>query len=406
MTPRQTTRGAWLAVVAVVAVSLNLRPGATVVGPLMAEILADLGQGSTWGGLLTAMPGLCFAAFGALAVGLAVRVGLNRALWLGAAVTAVGLLARAFVPDAAAFLAFTALGYAGIAVGNVLLPGFIKRRFPGHVAGMMTLYSCLLAVGATLASAAAVPLASVLPGQWRGSLAVWGGVAALAVVPMLAVALTEGSARVRGPRPERGPSLVRSRRAVALGIFFGVQSMQAYTQFGWAAQMYRDGGVDAADAGLLVSLIASFGIVTGLVMATVVERVRDLRGVVVALGVLLVVGYLGILYAPTTVPWLWAVSLGLSGAAFPMALALVTARSRDPHVTARLSAFGQSIGYALAALGPFAVGVIHGRTGSWTLPLWLLIGSAVVMVAAGLVASAPGDVDDDLSGVPGRAPGR
>ena len=29
--------------------------------------------------------------------------------------------------------------------------------------------------------------------------------------------------------------------------------MQAYVQFGWVAQMYRDGGADAATAGLMAS---------------------------------------------------------------------------------------------------------------------------------------------------------
>lgn len=387
---------AWLAVTAVVLISVNLRPGATGIGPLLSEILAALGQDSTWGGVLTALPGVCFASFGAFAVSLALRVGLNRALWLAMVALASGLIARAFMTDAGAFLAFTVLAYAGIAVGNVLLPAFIKRRFPGRVPLFMTVYSVLLAVGATLASALAVPMAQVLPGGWRDSLALWGVVAVVAVVPMVAVAVTEGSARIVGPRPARGPSLLRSRKAIALGVFFGIQSLQAYTQFGWAAQMFRDGGVDATTAGLLVSFIASFGIVTGLFMATLVDRVRDLRGIVVVMGVLLVVGYLGLLYAPAALPWLWAGSLGLSGAAFPMALALVTARSRDPHVTARLSGFGQTIGYALAALGPLLVGVIHGQTGSWTLPLWLLIGTSVIMVVAGIIASAPGHVDDDL----------
>ncbi len=391
------TRGYWIALLAVVLISANLRPGATSVGPLLAEILDDLGQSATWGGLLGAMPGICFAAFGAFAVALAVRVGLTYALWWGMAATAVGLALRPRASDSWIFLGLTALAFAGMGIGNVLLPAYIKRRFPDQVPLLMAVYGSLLAVGATFGSLMALPLAEVLPGGWRGSLSVWGVTAALAGVPMLLIALREGSRKLRSRAHTRGPSLLRSRQAVALGVFFGVQSMHAYTQFGWTAQMFRDGGVERAHAGLLVSLLAGLGIVNGLVMPIVVARVRDLRWVVITLGLLLVVGYLGILYVPTTASWLWATSLGLSGAAFPMALSLVTARTRDPHVTARLSGFSQTIGYTLAATGPLLVGVMLAATGGWTIPLWVLIATTGVMVAAGLIASAPGYVDDELA---------
>ncbi len=391
------TRGYWIALLAVVLISANLRPGATSVGPLLAEILAELGQSPTWGGLLAAMPGICFAVFGAFAVAVAVRVGLTYALWWGMVATAVGLALRPWIPDALVFLGLTALAFAGMGMGNVLLPAYIKRRFPDQVPLLMAIYGSLLAVGATLGSLLALPVAAVAPGGWRGSLAVWGVTAAVAGVPMLLIALREGSRRLGSRRHERGPSLLRSRHAVALGIFFGVQSMHAYTQFGWTAQMFRDGGVEREYAGLLVALLAGLGIVTGLVMPLVVARVRDLRWVVVALGLLLVGGYLGLLYVPATASWLWAAGLGLSGAAFPMSLSLITARTRDPHVTARLSGFSQTIGYSLAATGPLLVGVMLAATGGWTIPLWVLIATTVVMVWAGLIASSPGYVDDELS---------
>lgn len=390
------TRGYWVALLAVVLISLNLRPG-TAIGPVLAEILEGLGQDASWGGLLAAMPGICFAAFGAFAVAFAVRVGLTYALAWGMLATAAGLLLRPWTSNSWIFLALTAVAFAGMGTGNVLLPAFIKRRFPDQVPLLMAAYGSLLAVGATLGNLLALPLAGVAPGGWRGSLALWGITAAVAVVPMLAVALREGSRKLGAHAHAKGPSLMRSRHAVALGIFFGVQSMHAYTQFGWTAQMFRDGGVDREHAGLLVAILAGLGIVTGLIMPVVVARVHNLRWVVITLGVLLIVGYLGILWAPATASWLWAVSLGLSGACFPMALSLITARTRDHHITARLSGFSQTIGYALAATGPLLVGVLLAATGGWTVPLWVLIATTAVMVTAGLIASAPGYVDDELA---------
>ena len=389
---RQAT---WVAVAAVVLISLNLRPGATVLGPIIAEVLAGLWQGAAWGGVLTALPGVCFAFFGSLAVAFSLRVGLNGALWLGMAAAAIGLGVRAWVSDAAWFLALTVLGFAGIAIGNVLVPAFIKRRFPERVATLTAAYSTCLAVGATTASALAVPMARSLPGGWRAALFGCGLTALAAVVPMVAVAVTDRSAGVTRRR-DKGPSLLRSRRAVALGVFFGIQSMQAYVQFGWAPQMFRDAGLSATYAGSLSGLIAAFGIPAGIVMPLVVARMRDLRPVMVTLGAILSVGYLGILWAPTTVPWLWATCLGLSACAFPAALALMTARTRAPGITAKVSGFTQMVGYLFAAAGPFAVGALLQATGGWTVPLVLLALCGPVLAVAGSLAGRPHIIDDDL----------
>ena len=178
----ERTRGYWIALLAVILISANLRPGATSVGPLLAEILSGLEQSATWGGLLAAMPGVCFALFGAFSVAFAVRVGLSYALWWGMVAAALGLLLRPWTSDAAIFLVLTALAFAGMAVGNVLLPAYIKRRFPDQVPLLMAIYGSLLAVGATLGGLLALPVAEIAPGGWRGSLAVWGIAAAVAGV--------------------------------------------------------------------------------------------------------------------------------------------------------------------------------------------------------------------------------
>src|SRR5699024_757472 len=60
--------GAVLAVLAVATIAVNLRPGATGVGPLMEPIVAAYGQGPAASGLLTALPCLAFGALGLLAV--------------------------------------------------------------------------------------------------------------------------------------------------------------------------------------------------------------------------------------------------------------------------------------------------------------------------------------------------
>lgn len=391
----------WWGVAAIVLLAINLRPGATSLGPVLAEVKADLGMGGALAGLLTSAPGFAFAVFGAMAVVVGLRLGLANALLVAALGAAVGLLGRAFVTSVPLFFALTLVAFAGMAIGNVLVPAYIKAHYPNRLASIMSVYTVALAIGATSASLVSAPLSHVAPGGWRASLGVWGIAALVAAVPWAVLAASERKRRLAEEAVTERASgsvfgVIRSRRAVALAVFFGMQSMQAYVQFGWIAQMYRDGGLSATEAGVMASLVAGFGIPAGFVMPAVVAKVRDPRWVVVLLGLLLVAGYLGVWSAPTTAPWLWATFLGLSGFAFPMAMALITARTRDAHVTTQLSGFTQSAGYLFSGAGPLLVGVLFEVTGGWDVPLWFLLGSAAVFVAAGVVAAGPGYVDDDL----------
>jgi CP family cyanate transporter-like MFS transporter len=184
---------------------------------------------------------------------------------------------------------------------------------------------------------------------------------------------------------------------VALMVLFGVQSMNAYVQFGWMPQIYRDSGLDPTLAGSLTAVIAGMGILGGLVMPTVIERSRTLAPWMLGFGVLTAAGYVGLLLAPVAGAWLWSVLLGIGGFAFPTAISLIPARSREPHVTARLSGFVQPFGYIVAALGPLAVGFLYAGLQDWTLILILLAVSGVVMALAGLRVSGRVFVDDELA---------
>jgi MFS transporter, CP family, cyanate transporter len=388
--------GPVLVVAAVALVSVNLRPGATSLGPLLQEVRATLGLGSTLAGVLTALPGFAFAVAGGAAVGLARRVGVSAGITLGVLAVVVTLVTRVLTDSAAVFLVLTAIGLAGMGLGNVLVPAWIKRHSRDGGVRLMTVYGMGLTVGGTLGPLLAAPVAAVAPGEWRGALGMWGLVALTALVPWVVISLRD---RVhRRSAGENPTSRIRhSPTAIALTVLFGVQSTNAYVQFGWLPQIYRDAGLSAGSAGAYTSIVAGLGIVGGLMMPTVIARSRDLSAWMVGFGVLAVAGYLGLLVAPATVPWLWATLLGLSGFAFPTAISLITARTRDPHVTAQLSGFVQPIGYLVAGAGPFVVGVLHEATGGWTAVLLLLMATGVGITLSGLRVARPVFVDDEVA---------
>ena len=99
---------------------------------------------------------------------------------------------------------------------------------------------------------------------------------------------------------------------------------------------------------LVLALIASLGIFGGLIMPSVVNRRGLMTVMVLVLGALLLGGYFGLLLAPASAPWLWALMLGISGWSFPGAIAMITARTRNPRITAQVSGFVQPIGYVIA----------------------------------------------------------
>lgn len=394
--PNRFAVSSGIALVAVGLVSVNLRPGASSVGPVLEELRTWLGMGGGLAGVLTGLPGLCFALAGALAVDLARRLGITAGIMVGLLAAAAGLLLRATTVSASIFLLFSTVALAGMALGNVLVPAWIKRHGGNRQVTLATLYGTGLIMGGTLGSLLTAPLTASL-GVER-ALGSWALLVLLALPVWGWLAFHER----RNPDDHRDPATAPTGRmagsptAVAMTALFGLQSMHAYIQMGWLPQIYRDAGLSAAYAGSLQALLAATGIVGGLLMPTLIVRARSLSPYVVAFGVLLVAGYVGLVLAPATVPWLWALMLGVAGYAFPLVLALLPARTRHPQVTAQLSGFVQPIGYLVAAAGPVLVGLLHEATGGWTWVLVLLAATAVPFTWAGLRACRPVLVDDEL----------
>ena len=393
---KQQVGGAVL-VLATALVAINLRPGASSVGPVLQEVSAGLGTGSGVAGVLTGLPGLCFGLVGAAAVGVARRIGITMGIAVGIALAALCLVLRGLTDAPWLFLTLSALALAGMAVGNVLVPAWIKAHGSSGNVLLPTIYGTGLIVGGTLGSALTAPVAA--EAGWSRALAMWG-VLALTALPIWAWLALRERALTPTDTPEvadRTLRIFRSRTAVAMTTLFGVQAMHAYVQFGWLPQIYRDAGLSASSAGAMQALLTAFGIVGALLMPTVIARSPDLTRWMGAFGVALFAGYLGLLLVPATLPWLWALLLGFSGFAFPTTIAMLTARTRDHAITARLSGFVQPAGYLLAAVGPFLVGLLHAATDSWTVPILLLMATVVPFTWAGLLASRPVYVDDELA---------
>ena len=381
-----------LVVVGIVVLAFNLRPAAVSVGPVLAELTADLGMSSTAAGLLTTLPVLAFATFGMAAPGMASRVGVHRLTLVSLLAVVVGLGLRARADSPVPFLALSLVALAGMAAANVLLPSLVKLHFPRRIGLLTSVYTTALAVGLTMASVLTVPI-SEAAGSWRAGLATWALTALVAAVPWVMLVRHDQALTRARPTLTLG-HVARTRLGWAMALFFGLQSMQAYAIFGWFAQVYRDAGFSATTAGLLRGVFTTTSLPHPIYQPAQTPRRGHPAPRIVARGVLFPVGYLGLILAPVAGAWLWAVVIGVATTVFPVALTLIGLRARTSAGTAALSGFTQGVGYLVAAVGPFGIGALHDLTDGWTVPLVALMLLSVPQLVTGLLVSRRRYVED------------
>lgn len=386
-----------LILLAVVLVALSMRGSISAVPPLIGELTSDLGLTRAGASLLTSLPVLLFAVAAPVAAVLGRRLGAGHAVLVGLALIGLGTAGRVLGGTAVLFLGTAVLGL-GITIANILVPAVIKRDF-GSDAGRVTGYFvATMAVGATLTSALAVPLAG--PFGWRGALGFWTVLLPPAMIGWwLHVTRDERGGRTRKRRaahpagvavatPDHRDGFVwRVPLAWALATAFGSQAALYYSLTTWLPSILVDrAGVSAATAGVALSVYQITAIPMALTVAGLC-RMRRTQGWLGAAIAVTSVGFLvGLLLAPGLWP-LWTVIGGLAqGAGFAYVLTLIVLRGADEHVVRALGAMAQLLGYTIGAVGPFAVGWLAQTTGDWVAPAALLIALAATLGLTSLIA--------------------
>ncbi|MCG7368422.1 MFS transporter [Pantoea sp. ACRSH] len=390
MTPLRASRltqpGFFLLVLLLTAA--NLRAPITAVGPVLENIRHAFGLSAAAAGFFNFIPLMMFAALAPFAAMLGNRFGLERSLWAALLLITLGSILR-WLPAEAALWSGTALLSAGIAAANVLLPPLIKRDFTQHTAKYIGLYAATMSLTASLASGIAVPLAALSEADWRLSLGVWalpGVVALLAWLPLLRMPRAAGPS---GAPSSLSASVTPWRSIIGwqVSLFMALQSLAFYTLIDWFTPYAQSTGYTQAEAGWLLFLYQAVAIVANLGCMVALKRLRDARLTALVSSAAIFCGMLGLLLLPQLAA-LWLVIAGSgAGASLVLCLSLFNLRARDHRQASQLSGMAQCVGYALAALGPLAFGVLHQQSGGWTLPLTLL---AVLSFAQMLLAPLAG----------------
>ncbi|MFJ4389908.1 CynX/NimT family MFS transporter [Pseudomonas soli] len=377
-------RRPWLLLLGLVLVALNLRPALSSMSPVLGQVSEGLGLSASQAGLLTTLPVLCLGLFAPLAPILARRFGSERVI-LGILLTlALGILVRSALGATGVFIGSLMAG-ASIGIIGVLLPGIVKRDFPQHAGTLTGVYTMALCLGAAMAAGATVPLTRHFDDSWALGLGFWALPALLAMLVWLPQSrqghgVHKVAYRVQG--------LWRDPLAWQVTLYMGLQSSLAYIVFGWLPSILIGRGLSPTEAGLVLSGSVIVQLVSSLSAPWLATRGKDQRLAIVVVMLVTLGGLFGCLYAPLEGLWGWAILLGLGqGGTFALALTLIVLRSKDAHVAANLSSMAQGVGYTLASMGPFAVGLVHDLTGGWGAVGWIFavlgIGAIVFGLGAG-----------------------
>lgn len=399
--------GRTLALLGIVLVAFNLRSAVASLSPILAELESEIPLDPTVVGVLGMLPPLCYAVFGIVTPLFAKRFGLEATLVAALAALTVGLAGRGLAPDAVWLVIASAATFAAIGVGNVLLPPLVKRYFPDRIGLVTTVYATAMAVSTFVPPLVAVPVAAAT--HWRVSLGEWAMLAALSLIPWIALLVhpsrraaradradPAGRSTVAEPAPSQLGRAVRSPLAWALTTIFAVSAFNAYTLFAWLPTILHDiAGTTHVEAGALLSLYAAMGLPGSIAVPVLAARYGRIRLLVWISVVSFVLGYGGLLIAPATATWLWVALAGLGPLLFPLALVLINLRTRTHAGSVALSGFVQSAGYLLIAAGPLVVGGLHEWSGGWTWALLVLLATAVPAAIAGLAVARPRYLEDE-----------
>lgn len=380
-----------LAIIALCLVASLMRPAITAVGPLIDRIAQDTGIPLALLGSLSTIVLITWAIVSPFAHGIGRRLGLGGAILAAMGLLAVGVVVRSLPGSSAWLWIGTALIGVALAIGNVLLPAVVKRDFPLRVPLMMGIYSALFGGAGAVASGLAVPIADVSGGDvgagWRVSLLITGAVVAPLALIMWGVVSRREMRAMRSATTAPATRLGIWRDPVAWQVagYMGVQSTAFYVLVTWLATMSLDTGRGAVLAGIDVMVYQLFSLIGSLAIALVM-RGRAARITPAVLPALGLTGIAGLMIWPDAIGF-WVVPLGVfSGLSLGVSLTLMAQRARDHNASSALSGMSQSVGYAIAAVGPALFGGLHAVTGGWTLPLIILLVSMALQAVFGMYA--------------------
>lgn len=340
--------------------------------PLMGEVATHYGVSSARAGMLISLVSVAKAFVPLLAGLLAARIGLRRAILVGAALTAVAVAAP-LAPSFDALLALRFVFGVGGAIVVTLMGPMVMQWFSRHELPLVNgLNNVAVNSGITVAMFTAVPLSRGL--GWQMTLTVFGALSAGAALLWLALgADAESEERATDASSAASVGLrdvLRRKETWGVALAFSGPLSLYLALNTWLPTHFQIAfGLEKAQASQITGLFNLVGIPAALIGGLVTTRLGLRRPLIVAAGCVMPLGALGLCLSPE--PAVRTASAVLLGAAFflyvsplftvPMELEGLTAR----HVALMMGVVF-SVSYVASFFSPTLVGWLRDATGSFS----------------------------------------
>ncbi|MBK2092405.1 MFS transporter [Francisella philomiragia] len=395
----KNTKHLFICFIGIILIASILRAPITSISPLLTNIINTINISPGAAALLVSLPLLIFATLSVFIFSFTKKISLETSLMISIILITLGMLIRSHINVYSIFLGTIIIGI-GITISNVLIPVFIKQKFPNNIHIIISVYGLMMGLGSWLTISLMIPimhLAQKLSYSGNSSLTLaLSSVAILGIITLITW-LPQLKNKTLLPKNDNSTNLHshiwKSKIAWQISIFLSCSSILMYTLSTWIPSILESKGYSIQDAGYLAGLFQ----ISCLPVLIITPLMKILKNKNIITLVFALCNFLGILFLLLNIfTFIAIVMLGIGvGGAFMVSLILIGIRTSNTQLAAVLSGKSQSIAYILAALGPIIAGTFHQITSSWKLPLIICLCVTVIMVIFSLFVANPEKISVD-----------
>lgn len=383
-------------VLIVILISSNLRSPIVAVAPVLGEVREALSLDNFQVSLLTSIPLFMFAACSVLVSRFSNTFGISKLLMYSVIILSFGLFLRITGSLWLLFLGSVFIGL-GICIGNVVTPGYVKNKFPGHIGLMTGVFAVSMNLTAALASGFSVKIGEWTGLGWRGSLGIWLVIAALGLLVLL-LEFIFSKKNADQPKADMSTSdfnMFKSSQAWNISAFMGLQSLFYYCMVAWLPSFLGDFHMQGESSGWVLFVIQITMIPVTFCCPIIASKMKDQRIMILFICALMFGSTMMFVFLKSQWIYVNAVIIGISnGLSFSLSILFFSTRTKSSVNAVKISGMAQSVGYLIAAFGPPVFGKLHDWDVSWNSSFYFLSAAVVLMFFFGMRAARNRYVED------------
>ena len=385
-----------LIILGVIFLSLILRTPITSVGAILGPLKSILDINNTVAGFITTIPLIAFAIFSPMVAKISNKVGLEKTLLLAAIIISIGLGLRFHINTYVFFITTFIIGV-GITIGNVLLPGLVKKYYPEKLGLMTGFYAVIMNIGAAVAAGISYPILSSNIGgeKFSTGLAVniWIIIAVINIFVYTAMSKNSSVSEIKD-KHEKVHGYFKYSKMWTIMLSMGLQSALFYCSVSWFAEIMISKDFSPETAGLLLSISQFAQFPSTFIVPILADKVHNKLIIPVVITIGYLVSLVGMLYTSGNfvLMLIFIIIFALAGGgSFSYVMYLFSVKSRNESEAADISGLAQSGGYLLAAIFPPLLGYIRDIS-DWNKALYVLILTTAVLLITLVHCSSKGNI--------------